>query len=63
MRTIRFLSLSFLILAVLAMPAISKAQLGLSITIAPPELVEYSQPLCPQSGYLWTPGYWRGMRR
>jgi hypothetical protein len=55
MRTIRFMLLGFLILAI---PAISLAQLGVSITIAPPELVAYSQPVCPQSGYLWTPGYW-----
>ena len=55
MRTIRFL---FLALLMLAMPATLFAQLGLSITIAPPELVTYSQPMCPQSGYLWTPGYW-----
>ncbi|MGA9352908.1 MAG: hypothetical protein WBV46_04405, partial [Terriglobales bacterium] len=43
---------------ILAMSAISSAQLGVSITLAPPELVAYSQPMCPQSGYLWTPGYW-----
>src|SRR5208282_6941714 len=55
MRKIRLLSLAFLILA---MSAISSAQFGVSITIAPPELVAYSQPMCPQSGYLWTPGYW-----
>ena len=29
-----------------------------SITIAPPALVSYDQPPCPQEGYLWTPGYW-----
>ena len=55
MRKIRLLSLTLLILA---MSAAAFAQLGVSITIAPPELVAYSQPMCPQSGYLWTPGYW-----
>ena len=55
MRTIRLLSLALL---VLAMSAIAFAQFGVSITVAPPELVAYSQPMCPQSGYLWTPGYW-----
>jgi len=55
MQKIRLLSLALLILA---MPAASLAQFGVSITIAPPELVAYSQPLCPQAGYLWTPGYW-----
>lgn len=24
----------------------------------PPELPEYSQPVCPGDGYIWTPGYW-----
>ena len=42
----------------LAIPATSFAQFGVSITVAPPELVAYSQPICPQEGYLWTPGYW-----
>jgi WXXGXW repeat (2 copies) len=55
MRKIRLLSLALLILAI---PAISFAQISVSITIAPPALVAYSQPICPQSGYLWTPGYW-----
>ena len=55
MRRIRLLLLAFLMLAI---PAISLAQFGVSITVAPPELVAYSQPMCPQNGYLWTPGYW-----
>jgi hypothetical protein len=55
MRRIHFLILVFLTLAI---PATSLAQIGMSITVAPPELVAYSQPLCPQSGYLWAPGYW-----
>ncbi|MGA9903223.1 MAG: YXWGXW repeat-containing protein, partial [Terriglobales bacterium] len=55
MRKIFLFSLTLLILAI---PAISMAQFGASITIAPPALVAYSQPICPQSGYLWTPGYW-----
>jgi WXXGXW repeat (2 copies) len=28
------------------------------ITIAPPALPIYEQPICPGDGYLWTPGYW-----
>jgi WXXGXW repeat (2 copies) len=55
MRVNRLLCLALLILAI---PATLFAQLSISITIAPPELVAYSQPSCPQSGYLWTPGYW-----
>ncbi len=53
--SIRVLLILFLTLAV---SAVSFAQMGVSITVAPPELVAYSQPMCPQEGYLWTPGYW-----
>ncbi|MGA2182324.1 MAG: hypothetical protein ABSH47_04785 [Bryobacteraceae bacterium] len=36
----------------------SFAQVGVSVTIAPPELPAYEQPICPGDGYIWTPGYW-----
>src|ERR1700683_447032 len=55
MRKIRFLSLAFLMLAI---PAAAFAQFGVSITIAPPALPVYTQPMVPAAGYLWTPGYW-----
>jgi len=55
MRNIRLLLLAVLILAI---PAVSFAQLGVSITIAPPALPVYEQPMAPADGYLWTPGYW-----
>ena len=58
MRNIRFLLLAVLILAALAIPASSFAQIGVAITIAPPGLPVYAQPMCPADGYLWTPGYW-----
>lgn len=54
MRTIRIL-LAFLALAV---PAALFGQIGVSITIGPPPLPVYEQPICPGDGYLWTPGYW-----
>jgi hypothetical protein len=49
-----------LLLAVgtLFLSAPSFAQVRVSITIAPPVLPVYEQPLCPGDGYLWTPGYW-----
>jgi hypothetical protein len=28
------------------------------ISVAPPLLPVYDQPLCPGPGYVWTPGYW-----
>ena len=40
------------------MPVVSVAQVGVSITIAPPPIPVYVQPPCPQEGFLWTPGYW-----
>ena len=55
MHTIRLLLLAVLILVI---PAASFAQFGVSITIAPPALPVYEQPMAPAEGYLWTPGYW-----
>ena len=55
MRLSRFLLLAVLILA---LPVASLAQFGVSITIAPPALPVYTQPMAPADGYLWTPGYW-----
>jgi len=45
-------------LVMLAMSAASFAQIGISITIAPPALPVYEQPPVPGDGYIWTPGYW-----
>jgi hypothetical protein len=47
-------------LVLLALSAASSAQVGIaiSIRIAPPELPVYDQPICPEDGYIWTPGYW-----
>jgi hypothetical protein len=48
---------TLLILALLApLPALS--QVSLTISIAPPPLPVYTQPMVPGDGYLWTPGYW-----
>src|SRR5271170_547893 len=58
MRTLRSIQYFLLALVILAVPATSGAQFSASIIIAPPALVVYSQPICPQQGYLWTPGYW-----
>jgi hypothetical protein len=45
-------------LALLAIPGSSFAAIIFSISIAPPALPVYDQPLCPGEGYIWTPGYW-----
>jgi hypothetical protein len=36
----------------------ASARIGVAITIAPPPIPVYEQPVCPGDGYLWTPGYW-----
>ena len=45
-------------LVVLTFSTASLAQVGISITIGPPALPVYVQPICPDAGYLWVPGYW-----
>jgi hypothetical protein len=54
MRTIRIL-LAFLALAI---PVTLFGQVSVSISVGPPALPVYDQPVCPGDGYLWTPGYW-----
>ena len=39
-------------------PALSSAQVNVSVSIAPPELPVYDQPPLPGDGYIWSPGYW-----
>ncbi len=34
------------------------ARVFFSVSIAPPAIPVYEQPLCPGDGYIWTPGYW-----
>ncbi len=55
MRLIRYFLLAFVMIGA---PAAALAQVRVSITIAPPELPVYDQPVCPGDGYIWTPGYW-----
>lgn len=44
--------------AMVAAPIALHAQFSISVGFAPPVLPVYAQPVCPQEGYLWTPGYW-----
>jgi hypothetical protein len=51
--------LSVLSLAMsLLFPLAGRAQISVSISVAPPPLPVYEQPAIPDSGYIWTPGYW-----
>jgi WXXGXW repeat (2 copies) len=63
MRTIPYVRcciFAFMVMLMLAMPASSVAQVSVGITVgfAPPDLPVYEQPICPEEGYIWTPGYW-----
>jgi YXWGXW repeat-containing protein len=60
MRIARWIVLAAIAMAVLMIPAPSRAQVavGISVGFAPPDLPVYEQPPCPGEGYVWTPGYW-----
>ena len=55
-----FRSSRWLILALLVVliPASSFAGVFISVGFAPPVLPVYVQPVCPEPGMMWTPGYW-----
>lgn len=42
----------------LLLPIASFGQVMISVTVAPPPLPVYEQPLCPEDGWMWSPGYW-----
>jgi hypothetical protein len=48
------------ILAALALASSSptRGQVLVSITVAPPVLPVYVQPVIPEPGFIWSPGYW-----
>ncbi|MGB0034899.1 MAG: hypothetical protein WBP79_05440 [Candidatus Acidiferrales bacterium] len=58
LRPFRWLLLAAFMLMIPATSSIAWAQVAVSITVAPPPLVVYTQPVCPGEGFIWTPGYW-----
>src|SRR6201993_3266714 len=58
MSIIRSIRSALFALVLLAMSAAVYAQFSISVSLAPPELPVYEQPLLPGEGYIWTPGYW-----
>lgn len=52
------LILSLLFVSLPPLETTAFAQIGVSVSIAPPEIPVYDQPICPGDGYIWTPGYW-----
>ena len=58
MSNIRLICCSLLFaLGILAVSP-APAQFAAAITIAPPALPVYEQPICPGPAHLWAPGYW-----
>ena len=58
MKTSRYFNAMILAVLLLAIPAASFAGVFVNISIGPPALPVYAQPICPGPGYIWTPGYW-----
>jgi len=54
-RSARWLLMTLLLSLV---PATSHAGVFISVGFAPPVLPVYVQPVCPEPGLMWTPGYW-----
>jgi len=59
----KLIKITFLLAAVtLFSVAKTQAQVSVGVTlqanIAPPAIPVYTQPPCPEDGYLWEPGYW-----
>lgn len=56
----RFLPTMLFVVALFCLSTTSFAQVrfGVAITVGPPPIPVYDQPVCPGDGYLWTPGYW-----
>jgi hypothetical protein len=57
-RVVHFIPVILIALVLLAIPRPASAQIAVGITIAPPPLIVYAQPVCPGDGYIWVPGYW-----
>ena len=58
MNFLRSTRLLLLALAISLIPASSYAGVFVSVNFGPPALPVYVQPVCPQPGLMWTPGYW-----
>ncbi len=52
------IGVAVLALFALGTPVVSSAEVLVTVTVPPPPLPVYAQPLAPAPGFLWTPGYW-----
>jgi hypothetical protein len=57
-RHIAILALALLTTLLLFTSRVANGAVAISVTIAPPALPVYEQPVIPASGYIWVPGYW-----
>ena len=59
-RAMRAKSMRVMLLALFlcVIPTSSFAGVFISVGFAPPVLPVYEQPICPEPGLMWTPGYW-----
>jgi hypothetical protein len=48
----------FLAFFTLVIARSSHGQFAVTVSFGPPPLPVYEQPICPEEGYLWVPGYW-----
>jgi hypothetical protein len=53
-----FVRTLLLVFALLCTSTALMAQVSVSISVAPPPLPVYAQPIAPGPGFIWTPGYW-----
>jgi hypothetical protein len=56
-RLIRCLIFGILMFS-LSAASFAQIAVGVSVRFGPPAIPVYAQPICPGSGYFWTPGYW-----
>lgn len=59
MKTLKIFQASLLIVTcALSFNAAAQFSIGVRITVAPPPIPVYEQPVCSNEGFVWVPGYW-----
>jgi len=58
LRTLLFALLFAAVLLGTSTASFAQISVGVFVNFAPPPLPVYEQPICPDDGYIWTPGYW-----
>jgi WXXGXW repeat (2 copies) len=57
-RSVRGILFALAILTLSFAASTASAQVRITVGFGPPAIPVYEQPVCPDDGYLWTPGYW-----